>query len=612
MGFALDSARAARFSYDFHTQRAEWSDNAWQLLGISPEKAAESANWESALHPEDKTLWWDALREAVRTHKEDFWQTYRILHPEMGIRWMSARSRISYSETGEALRVHGINVDVSDLKALTIELYEKEERLRLFIEGAPTGIAMFDRNMRYLAVSRHYVEEWRLEGDIIGRTHYEVFPDTPVRWQEIHQRCLAGETLSCDEDPFPRSDGSEGWLRWDIRPWFGHDGEVGGIIMFSENITHRKAAEEGLKRAKKEAENANNAKSRFLAAASHDLRQPLSALTLYIDVLAQQKPPGSERLLGNMQGCVASLSELLTNLLDLSKLEAGVVHPEARDFPLAHLFAKLASMHGPEAQQKGLRLRCASTRLSGHTDPVLFQRMLGNLVANAVRYTECGGILVGCRRHQGRLWVEVRDSGIGIPADKTEEIFEEFKQLGNDERSRSKGSGLGLTIVARTASLLGLRIRVSSQLGRGSVFAIEVPQGKANAARAVEQAPQAALRVALVEDDELLLGALEQSLQEAGHQVVPASSSAELLERLGDEAPALVISDYRLARGETGFDVVNAVRTRFGPAIPALLITGDTDPKLMRDMAARDVRVFHKPMSLEALKRAVGELGAKA
>ena len=382
--------------------------------------------------------------------------------------------------------------------------------------------------------------------------------------------------------------------------------------MFSENITHRKAAEEGLKRAKKEAENANNAKSRFLAAASHDLRQPLSALTLYIDVLAQQKPPGSERLLGNMQGCVASLSELLTNLLDLSKLEAGVVHPEARDFPLAHLFAKLASMHGPEAQQKGLRLRCASTRLSGHTDPVLFQRMLGNLVANAVRYTECGGILVGCRRHQGRLWVEVRDSGIGIPADKTEEIFEEFKQLGNDERSRSKGSGLGLTIVARTASLLGLRIRVSSQLGRGSVFAIEVPQGKANAARAVEQAPQAALRVALVEDDELLLGALEQSLQEAGHQVVPASSSAELLERLGDEAPALVISDYRLARGETGFDVVNAVRTRFGPAIPALLITGDTDPKLMRDMAARDVRVFHKPMSLEALKRAVGELGAKA
>ncbi|MGE5471839.1 MAG: ATP-binding protein [Bacteroidota bacterium] len=231
--------------------------------------------------------------------------------------------------------------------------------------------------------------------------------------------------------------------------------------------------------AKTEAERANNAKSRFMAAASHDLRQPLSALSLYVGMLENKVPPADQMLVSKTKACVATLSELLTDLLDLSKLDAEVMTAEVSDFPVAELMANLEAIHGPEALLKGLSLRCLSSKLNARTDPVLYQRLLGNLVANAIRYTERGGVLVGCRRRGGKTWIEVWDTGIGIPAGKTAEIFEEFKQLGNDERNGAKGSGLGLAIVARTAALLGLQIRVTSRAGKGSMFAIELPLGQA-------------------------------------------------------------------------------------------------------------------------------------
>ncbi|PKO87895.1 MAG: hypothetical protein CVU16_14955 [Betaproteobacteria bacterium HGW-Betaproteobacteria-10] len=379
-----------------------------------------------------------------------------------------------------------------------------------------------------------------------------------------------------------------------------------GAVVVHEDITALKLAVDQQKAAKAQAEQADQAKSRFLAAASHDLRQPLFAMSLYVGMLKKKLAPADATLANNLTSCVSSLNELLTDLLDISKLDAGVVQAEVRNFPLAELLDKLISIHAPEAALKGLRLRYVPSRLTVRTDPVLFRRIVGNLIANAIRYTEQGGIVVGCRYRQGKVWLAVYDSGIGIPEDSIGKIFEEFSQLGTGERNR--GSGLGLAIVAKAVALLGLTMRVDSRVGKGSVFAIELPLGRASEVEAREKGKPRPLRIALAEDNVAVLDAMCCALEDLGHEVVGAETGKALLQQLGDKAPDVVISDYRLDDGETGFDVIEAVRAVFGETLPAMLLTGDTDPKLMRSMADRGVVVQHKPVEIEALQACIDAL----
>ncbi|MEN6584576.1 MAG: PAS domain S-box protein [Sulfuricella sp.] len=398
---------------------------------------------------------------------------------------------------------------------------------------------------------------------------------------------------------------------WDvvITPILGADGQTGRLLAVSRDITDRKQIEDALQAAKTEAERANNAKSRFLAAVSHDLRQPLFALDLYVSSLEGKLVPGNSRLLRNMKDNLASLSEMLAKLLDLSKLEAGIVTPEIANFAVTEVFEKLISAHAPEATQKALKLRCVPSRLIARTDAVLFERVLGNLVSNAVRYTEQGGIVIGCRFREGKAWVEVWDTGIGIPEDRTAEIFEEFKQLGNEERNRGKGSGLGLAIVAKTVELLGLKIRVHSRLGGGSLFAVELPLGQAeSSATSGVESGRRRLRIALVDDDIGVRESLIFVLEEDGHQVVAAATGAELLSKLDERSPDIIISDYRLARGENGFDAITGVRAAYGRHLPALILTGDTCPELIRSMNESGIIVQHKPMKLHELNGVLTKL----
>jgi signal transduction histidine kinase len=330
---------------------------------------------------------------------------------------------------------------------------------------------------------------------------------------------------------------------------------------------------EELKHALATADSANHAKSRFLAAASHDLRQPLSAISLYAGVLKNTTRPSEQKVVAQMQQCITSLSALLSDLLDLSKLDAGVVIPSISNFSVGELFAGLATSHQPEALVKGLRLHWVSTQLTGRTDAVLFRRLLGNLLENALRYTERGGVLIGCRRRQGKVWVEVWDTGVGIPADRTAEIFEEFKQLGDG--ARNKGSGLGLAIVAKTAALLGLEIQVRSRPGRGSAFAIELPLGESKLVPSAATKPAPAsrpLRIALVEDNSMVRDAIVEGLRALGHQVRGSATKAALLAELEQFAPDIVVADYRLTQGVAGIEVIAAVRAQLGTELPAILI----------------------------------------
>ncbi|MGE5465962.1 MAG: PAS domain S-box protein [Ignavibacteria bacterium] len=373
------------------------------------------------------------------------------------------------------------------------------------------------------------------------------------------------------------------------------------------DITERKAAEQAIRASKLEAERANDAKSRFLAAVSHDLRQPLSALSLYVGALEGKLGEADRDLLDNMKNCVGGLNEMLSKLLNLSRLEAGAIAPKVHDFPLSAALSRVIAAQQPRARAKRLQLRCPYPDVIGRTDPVLFQRILGNLVSNAIRYTDRGGVLVGCRRRGGKRWVEVWDTGIGIPPDKTGEIFAEFKQLGTERGHRMTGTGLGLAIVAKTAELLGLEVRVRSVPGKGSLFAVELPLGRHVDKGAEPRPPCQPLRIAIVEDDALVAAALNYSLEQCGHRLVAAASAAELIPLLEGEAPDLVISDYRLNGTETGIGVVSAVRARFGGDVPAIIVTGDTEPSLARLMAQHAAQLLYKPLDIDALQGAIAQ-----
>lgn len=430
----------------------------------------------------------------------------------------------------------------------------------------------------------------------VGRdTQRLIMSDDPAATAEIESRvvCVDGEVR---------------WVFVRLKAERDDRGTAVGLKGVSLDITSRKLAEIRLQAAKVEAELANQKKTRFLATVSHDLRQPLSALSLYVSTLEARLPATESRLLANMESCVSSLNEMLSQLLDISKLDAGVIVPQVVDFSLDHMLDSILAARMSEASKKRLAMRHRKSGIVVRSDPVLLQRIIGNIVSNAILYTQQGGVLIGSRSRQGRTWIEIWDTGIGIPADKTAEIFDEFKQLNNAERNDQKGVGLGLTIVAKMAELLGLKISVKSRLGKGSVFAIEIPPGQSIMPAAQPIYFHRPLRIALVEDNARVADAMVESLSSIGHQVVAAASREELLPRLADTAPDILISDYRLGGKENGYDVIATLRAKFGNTLPALIVTGDTDPAIIRSMTAKQISVMHKPLELEVLREKLAAL----
>jgi signal transduction histidine kinase len=364
---------------------------------------------------------------------------------------------------------------------------------------------------------------------------------------------------------------------------------------------------------------ANQAKTRFLAAASHDLRQPMHALGMFV---AQLRGCVTEAkalaLVDKVESAVTALQELLDALLDISRLDAGVVTPTSSEFVLQPLLTRLDRTFAPQAEGKGLRLRAVPSRLAVRSDPVLLERILINLLANAVRYTERGGVVIGCRRHGDKVRIEVWDSGGGIAPQHRQSIFQEFYQVGNPERDRRKGLGLGLAIATRLARLLGSRIDLASQPGKGSVFSIELPRGIASESAAPKVSPVTSLRgmrVLMVDDDALVRDAMASLLEQWGCEVWSAGQGAEaeaILKQAG-EIPDAIVCDYRLPDGETGIDVIHRLQAIAGTEVPAALVTGDTAPERLREANESGYALLHKPVQPAKLRLLLAHLtrGAK-
>ncbi|MGA3064460.1 MAG: chemotaxis protein CheB [Methylocystis sp.] len=407
------------------------------------------------------------------------------------------------------------------------------------------------------------------------------------------------------------------WYSRLILPYRTHDGLVEGVVITFANITEKKRTAEALDAAKQVADQANVAKSRFLAAASHDLRQPLQTIRLLQGLLVEKsKGPETQTLLKRLDATVGVMSGMLNTLLDINQLEAGVIHADIESFALSDLFEHLNADFGYHMRAQGLDWRVVSSACIVRSDPRLLEQILRNLLSNAAKFTTSGKVLLGCRRRGETMRIEVWDTGPGIPEEDRLAIFEEFHQINNPARQRSRGLGLGLAIVQRLSNLLGHPIDLNSRPGHGSMFSIRVPmEASAHASSSYPRAGSAVERakgsasILVVEDDPTIRELLEMLLRAGGHRPLGAADGVVAI--ASEELPDIIVADFNLPNGPNGVEVVAKLREKFQRAIPAIVLTGDISTQTLRAIAALGCTHLDKPVETAELLRAVARLLAE-
>jgi two-component system, chemotaxis family, CheB/CheR fusion protein len=412
------------------------------------------------------------------------------------------------------------------------------------------------------------------------------------------------------------------WYTRRALPYRTEDGAVNGVVITFTDITERRRVADALVAARRQAEAATVAKSRFLAAASHDLRQPLQTLTLLQGLLAKTVEGGkAKKLAAQFEETLGAMSGMLNTLLDINQIETGAIRAEIVSFPIDAMLDRLRDEFAYHPQAADITLRVVPCGLIVRSDPRLLEQMVRNLLTNALKYTKQGKVLLGCRRRNGVLSVETWDTGVGIPKHEFQAIFEEYRQLDNTARERSRGLGLGLAIVQRLADLLGHRVRVSSEPGKGSVFAIEVglAQGLTGAAAPAPKrpAPDAGAdgerrtgAILVIEDDPEVRDLIRLLLIEEGHRVATAPDGVVALELAaqGEIRPDLILADFNLPNGMDGLQVAATLRDRLHRPVPAIILTGDTSTDTLKDIERQKDVQLHKPVNLKALSRTIQKL----
>jgi len=413
-----------------------------------------------------------------------------------------------------------------------------------------------------------------------------------------------------------RPDGQQIWIESTGRAEFDDAGQIVRIRGLRVDITKHRQIEEELASARKIAEEANRAKSAFLAAASHDLRQPLQAMRILQGTLAQQiHDSAARKSIVGIGLSLETMTDMLTSLLDINQLEAGIVRPSISDFPIDDIFDALAADFREPATEKGLRWRLVRSRIALHSDRRMLKDIIRNLLSNAIRYTDRGSILVGCRRAGDKVRIEVWDSGVGIMGEQMPRIFEEYYR--GPQNAQSEGFGLGLAIVQRLANVLGHRIDARSTPGKGSVFAIEVPLGR-NLAKARLQTelpldtPGALVSgtILVVEDESSVRRALELWLKLKGFEVASVAGGNEALTLIAEKGirPDLILCDYNLPGPRNGVECVQALRAELSWKVPAIILTGDIRSHVTEAIAKHDVAIAIKPAKLDQLMERIASL----
>ena len=382
-------------------------------------------------------------------------------------------------------------------------------------------------------------------------------------------------------------------------------------LRLKAELESRREIELALKQAKELADRANATKTRFLAAASHDLRQPLSSALLFLESIGEAALTGLDHdYLNKARVALSSLSNLLDTLLDVARLDSGSIEPQFADFPVSAVLDRIVPEFASVAHAAGLELNFVSSSAWVRTDLHLLETVLRNLISNAIRYTPRGRLLVGCRRRRQGLLIAVHDTGIGIEAEHLEAIFAAYYQVPAGGRARTSGIGLGLSIVERVARLLKLKREVRSTPGRGSLFAVLVPYGKSrgrawpNLMAAAVAARTHSLAIAVIDDDSGIRQGLSATLTKWGHRPIVAATATEAVVQFigADLSPDFIISDYHLAGSVKGDAAIEEVRREFDRVPPAAIMTSDPDPRLHAAARDKGFTLLAKPLSLPELR----------
>jgi two-component system CheB/CheR fusion protein len=409
------------------------------------------------------------------------------------------------------------------------------------------------------------------------------------------------------------------WYIRRILPYRTHLDGVEGVVVTFTDISDRKRAADALEAAKRQAQLADAAKSRFLAAASHDLRQPLQTLTLLQGLLAQTvEGEKATRLITRLDDTLGSMTMTLNTLLDINQIEAGTISVEIEHFSVDALLRRLRDEFVYAAEAQGLAFRVVASRLEIDSDPRLIEQMIRNILSNALKYTRTGKILLGCRRHHGHIRIEVWDTGLGIKQSELQSIFEEYHQIDNAARERSKGLGLGLAIVKRLGDLLGHTVSVRSTPGKGSVFAIDVPVSDIKRASGVPAIPDASGTtqtgapspsgtILVIEDEPEIRMLLESLLTTDGYRVATAADGLEAIDMITRQLirPDLILADFNLPKGMTGLEVAAKARHILHKHLPAVILSGDISLETLADIAAQGCAQLAKPVKLGELRQAI-------
>lgn len=491
------------------------------------------------------------------------------------------------------------------------------------LESAPDAMVIADESGSILFASRRITALCGyLPEEIVGQPVECLVPERFRQTHLVHRRNYAIQgrprPMGVDLDLYAlRKDGTELPVEISLSPI--RDGERLLVAAALRDVTDRKRIQRELMQAREAAERANLAKSRFLATASHDLRQPLQTLSLLNGTLRRVvRDPVAGEAVAQQGQAIDAMSRLTNALLDISKLESGAIRPDPADFAVAALFEEMRKEFSSLAASKGLELRIEAAAPSAHSDPSLIGQILRNLISNAIKYTNRGWVrLRSVPSSAGNVRLEVADSGVGIPAEYLPYIYDEFYQVGVASNIAREGYGLGLSIVHRLVRLLGLKLEVQSEVGHGSSFMLEMPAGSSDAGRervtvfAADwiQPRRAPARILLVDDDAGVRNATAMLLRVEGFEVLCAASLAEVAAALRkDPRIDLVIADYHLQGGETGIEVIAAARSFAGEPLGAVLVSGDTSSTLREVKATERLRIASKPIQADELLSLISEL----
>ncbi len=572
--------------------------------------------WELFAADVEGDQYWRRLRESLEGRRPIKDLRTAFVSDEGECFYWRINGKPYYDRTGRFRGYRGVAEDESAEVKARQRAEAAEERLIDAIESISGGFALFDSEDRLVLCNQTYRSRAYGEGKHIypGATFEEI-----VRVNAAHG-CVTGLLSEAEKEEWVqrrlrahRAADSDFEIAW-------NDGRVyqmterrthdGGVASVSTDITE-------LKRAREIAEQANQAKTRFLAAASHDLRQPLHAIELFVAALeATASDEETHSIIGDLREASNAAGRLLNALQDVSELESGKLEGRFMHFPVQQLLDRVARVYGPQARERGLELKMVPSSQVVFSDPNLLERILGNLLSNAVRYTPSGRVLVGCRRRRNKLRIEVWDTGLGIPEGERQRIFEEFHQLDNPARERQRGIGLGLSIVRRLANILGHEIFLHSVRGQGSVFAVQLDlTGKSvDLSRRGGGRSRASMKsnatVLVIDDDLQVRKGMIRALESWGCRVEAAGdydTAADIVAAAPD-AFDLIIADYRLPNACNGVRAAGRLRVLCERMVPVLIVTADQGEEEMREITEQGFPALQKPVDPEALALAVSSL----